>query len=492
MDLKGRTVLPGFIDAHQHLSIFSQVPLQLNLSVLQVQSVEKLLEIVQSEAKRLPRGEWIRGVLYDDTKMFGDRALIKEDLDSVAPYHPVIIIHVSYNWSIVNSEALRRGGIDEMTPDQKGRKIGRDSVTGRLTGQLFGTAFHSEAMSGGQAIVPPFEKGIRNRALIDAARIMNSVGITSTTDASCPPSYVTSYHALAVDRLLPLRINMLISYFWLEELEKLGLVGRWGSEWVRCTGIKLIIDGAIAGRTAALRGGYSQNPLDHGVLVFEDPEELNKLVGRIHRIGYQACMHANGDLAIEMALDAIERAQMEYPRSDSRHRIEHCTIINDRILNRMRSLRVMALPFGSYLWQHGEKLVPYFGRKRAEIMFAHKSFLDAGIRVAGSSDAPAGLHPPLLGVQCMVTRKTPSGEVIGANERISIEEALKMYTVYAAYASFEEKIKGSLAPGRLADMVVLSQDPCMVDPEEIGRIGIVMTILGGRVVYEQNKTASQK
>ena len=213
LDLEGRTVLPGFIDAHQHLSIFSQIPLQLNLSALQIKNVGKLLEAVQSEAKRLPRGEWIRGVLYDDTKMLGDRALTKEDLDRVVPYHPVIIIHVSYNWSIVNSEALRRGGISETTRDQKGRKIGRDSITGRLTGQLFGTAFHSEAMSGGRAIVPPFEKGIRERALIDAARTMNAAGITSVTDASCAPSYVTSYQGLAVDRLLPLRINMLISYF---------------------------------------------------------------------------------------------------------------------------------------------------------------------------------------------------------------------------------------------------------------------------------------
>jgi hypothetical protein len=160
-------------------------------------------------------------------------------------------------------------------------------------------------------------------------------------------------------------------------------------------------------------------------------------------------------------------------------------MVNESILRRMRALGVLATPFGSYLWQHGDKLVKYYGQDRAETMFGHRSFLEAGVRVAGASDHPAGLHPPLLGVQSMVTRKTSSGKVIGPHQKISIEEAFKMYTAYAAYASFEEHIKGSLTVGRLADIVVLNRDPWTIAPEDIGQIGVDMTILGGQVVYKK-------
>jgi len=488
LDLGGRTVLPGFIDAHEHLAAFSQNLLMLDLSPSRINSTNKLLELVRSVTRHLPTGEWIRGANYDDTKMLDGRILTRDDLDSVAPSHPVIVIHVSSNIGIVNSEALRRGGLDEKTPDPKGGKLGRDSRTGKLTGQLYSNALFSfafESMNREGPVVPPFERNIRKKTLIDGAKILNTAGVTSVTDAWGSPNYFTTYHDVMADKSLTVRVNMLLFYLWLPELEILGLIGNWGNEWVRCTGIKLVIDGAIAGRTAALRDGYSHNSDDHGILVFEDPEELNGLVTRIHRLGYQACIHANGDLAIEMALDAIQKAQLEYPRSDPRHRIEHCTIINDNILRRMYELGVIAIPFGSYLWQHGEKIVPYYGQKRAEMMFGHKSFLDAGVRVAGASDHPAGLYPPMLGVQCMITRRTASGDVIGAHQKISIEEAFKMYTVYAAYASFEENIKGSLTVNKLADMVVLAQDPWFVNPETIGEVDVDMTMVGGRIVYSR-------
>jgi len=488
LDIGGRTVLPGFIDAHEHLSDFAQIPLQLDFSSPQPKSIEELLERVRSEAERLPAGEWIRGVLYDDTKISNGRTLTREDLDGAAPNHPVVVIHVSFHWGVVNSEALRRGEIDEYTPDPKGGKFVRDTKNGRLTGQVVETAlyrFGLEGLTREPMIVPPFDRNVREKALLDAAKILNAAGITGVNDAVVSPSYVTSYLDLGAVYSLSLRVNMLIPHIFLPEVEKLGLVGNWGNEWVRCTGLKIIIDGSIAGRTAALRDGYSHDPDDHGVLLFENRDELNDLVNRIHRMGYQACLHANGDLAIEMALDAIQNAQLKYPRDDPRHRIEHCTIINESILRSMRNLKVIALPFGSYLWQHGDKFMKYYGQKRSEIMFGHKSFLEAGVKVAGSSDHPAGLHPPLLGVQCMVTRKTPSGRVFGPSQKISIDEAFKMYTVYAAYASFEEHIKGSLTVGRLADMVVLNRDPWSVDPEDIGQIGVDMAILGGNIVYRK-------
>jgi len=488
MDMGGRTVVPGFIDAHEHLSNVAEIPLQLDLSSPPPKSIRELLERIKSEAEHLPPGQWIRGIRYDDTLIGEGRPLSKEDLDAAAPNHPVVVTHVSFHWGVVNSEALRRGEIDESTPDPKGGKLGREAKTGRLTGQVLEAGlyrFGLEGLTREPMIVPPFGRDVRKKALLDAAGMLNAAGLTGVHDAVVSPSYVTSYLDLGTKHLLPMRVNMLIPYIFLPEVESLGLLGNWGNEWVRCTGLKIIVDGAIAGRTAALREGYSHDPDDHGILLFDHQDELNDLVKRIHSMGYQVCLHANGDIAIEMALDAIQKAQSEYPRVDPRHRIEHCTIVNESILRRMRDLEVMALPFGSYLWQHGDKLVKYYGKERAEAMFSHKSFLDAGVRVAGSSDHPAGLYPPLLGVQSMVTRKTPSGDLIGPGQRISIDEAFKMYTVCAAYASFEENIKGSLTVGRLADLVVLDRDPWTIRPDDIGQIGVDMTILGGKVVYRR-------
>ena len=487
LDLQGRTVLPGFIDAHEHLSWFAEEPLKLNLASERIKSLADLLAAVRSEATRRRPGEWIQGVLYDDTKMIEGRPLTRDDLDAAAPAHPVIVVHVSGHWAVVNSTALKAGGLNDHSPDPKGGALGRDPATGRLDGRLiemamFNFAFESLAVQ--PLVVPPFPRDVRRQAIKQAARTLNAAGLCGVGDALTAPSYVTSYHDLWAAGELTLRVNMIIPYLFLPRLEQTGLLGPWGNDWVRCGGIKIIIDGAIAGRTAALKNGYAHDPQDHGVLLISEQAELDEIVGRIHRAGYQACVHANGDLAIEMALKAIERAQAEAPRPDPRHRIEHCTMIDDALLAWMARLGVMALPFGSYLWQHGEKLLRFYGARAAR-MFAHRSFLKAGVRVAGSSDHPAGLYPPLLGVQSMVTRRTASGEVIGPEEKISLEEAFRMYTLYAAYAAGEEKLKGRLAAGRLADLVVLEQDPWETPADQISRIAIHMTIVGGRIVYQR-------
>jgi len=486
LNLEGRTVLPGFIDAHEHLSLFAEESLKLNCSPQRVASLTELVGLVKSEVSRIAPGEWIRGVLYDDTKMSESRLLTRNDLDAVAPNNPVIIVHVSSHWAVVNSAALRLGGLNDNSPNPKGGVLGREPGSGRLDGRLVEMAlfnFAFEGMAVQPTIVPPFSREIRRAALRRATHILNAAGICGVGDALTAPSYITSYRDLAANMELSLRVNMMVPYIFLPRLEDIGLLGPWGNEWVRCGGIKVIIDGAIAGRTAALKEGYADDPNNKGVLLIEDQESLNAIVERIHCAGYQACVHANGDLAIEMALNAVEKAQIAQPRKDPRHRIEHCTMVDDELLSRMARLGVMALPFGSYLYQHGEKLKRFYG-DRAARMFAHNSFLKAGVKVAGSSDHPAGLYPPLLGVQSMVTRQTVSGDIIGPGEKISLEEAFRMYTVYAAYASGEEQIKGRLLPGMLADMVVLEKDPWESPPEEISTIGVHQTIVGGQTVLD--------
>ncbi len=486
LDLAGKTVLPGFIDAHEHLSWFAESDLKLDLSANRVNSLTQIQDLISEQTRLSKEGEWIRGFGYDDTKIVEGRCLTRNDLDWVAPNTPVIVIHISGHWAVVNSRALELGNLNRNSKDPEGGSLGRDPETGRLNGILLEMAmfnFAEPSLAVTETVVPPFPRDVFMKALQKATAVLNAAGITGVGDALCTPHHLSAYLEQAARGLLTLRINTIVPHTFLSHFEKGGLYGGWGNEWVRAAGIKIILDGAISGRTAAMKNGYEDNADDHGLLLIEDQFMLDNLVQRIHDMGYQACIHANGDLAIEMALKAIERAMKLTNRPDPRHRIEHCTMIDDRLLERMAKLGVMALPFSSYIWQHAEKLRPFYG-DRADRMFAHKSFLDAGIIPAAGSDHPVGLHSALLGVQCMVTRKTPGGEVIGEGERLSLNEAFKVYTTYAAHASREEKIKGSLTPGRLADMVVLAEDPWESDPDEIGRINVEMTIVNGQIVYD--------
>ena len=199
----------------------------------------------------------------------------------------------------------------------------------------------------------------------------------------------------------------------------------------------------------------------------------------------QVCVHVNGDRVIGMALDGFEKALEDFPRKDHRHRLEHCTVVNPEILRRIKKLKMLVTPFGSYIHHHGEKMIPYYGAKRVEMMFAHRSFLDSGIAVSGASDSPCGPYQPLLAIQSCVTRKSAAGETLGSRQKIGVEEAIRLYTMASAYASFEEDIKGSITPGKLADLVVLAEDPRWVSPEEIKDIPVEMTIVGGKIEHRR-------
>ena len=243
----------------------------------------------------------------------------------------------------------------------------------------------------------------------------------------------------------------------------------------------MVADGAIAARTAYLRKPYIDS-CDCGILAMS-PQEIEEWVLQVHRAGFQVCVHANGDATIDMVLNAYEKAQSEFPRNDPRHRIEHCTVVDRDLINRIARLGSVATPFCTYVYYHGEKL-RFYGEDRVSEMFAQRSFLDAGVIATGATDYPPGPFEPLLGIQSCVTRMDSSGKVWGANQRISVEEALRIYTLHGAYASFEENIKGSIEAGKLADLVVLGSDPTAIDPHGIKDIPIVRTVIGGRTVFE--------
>ncbi len=485
--LRGKTVTPGFIDSHQHLSQYGTDLLQMDCSPRRCKTIAQIQQAVLKETKRRPEGEWIRGVGYDDTKTQDQRILSRRDLDEVAPGHPVFIHHVSGHWAVVNSRALEIGGVREETPNPPGGAYGRDPGTGRLNGILYEQAefaYVFEGTNGQPPIMPALSLKERMKGIRLASDRYLSSGITGVHDALVSAQTLETYQESFKSGELKLRVYMLISVEYLPHLRALSLRTGFGNEWLKIGGIKILADGAIAGRTAYLSEPYVGSQ-ERGILAVESEEVLHELIRKGHEAGFQVCVHANGDRVIEMALNGFEEALSQLPRKDHRHRLEHCTVVTPEILKRIRKLKLLVTPFGSYIHHHGEKMIPYYGARRVEMMFAHRSFLDYGIGVSGASDNPCGPYEPLLAIQSCVTRKSAAGEVLAAKQRITVEEAIGLYTMASAYASFEENVKGSITPGKLADLVVFGEDPRRVDPDEIKDIPVEMTIVGGEVKYRQ-------
>jgi predicted amidohydrolase YtcJ len=483
--LRGRTVTPGFIDSHQHLSQYGTELLQIDCSPKRCKTIVEIQKAVLQDAKRRPTGEWIRGVGYDDTKTQAGKVLTRWELDEVAPDHPVLIQQIGGHWGVVNSKALEVGGIREDSPDPKGGAYGRDPATRRLNGILYEQAefaFVFEGTTGQPPIIPPYSLKDRIKGMRLAGNRYLASGITSVHDALVSAQTLETYQEALRTGDLKLRVYMLITIEYLPQLRALNLRTGFGNEWLKIGGVKILADGAIAGRTAYLSEPYIGSE-DRGILAVESEQVLHDLIRQGHDAGFQVCVHANGDRVIEMTLDGFEKAMNKLPRKDSRHRLEHCTVVNPEILKRIKKLKLLVTPFGSYIYHHGEKMIPYYGTKRVEMMFAHRSFLDYGIAVSGASDSPCGPYEPLLAIQSCVTRRSSAGESLGSGQRITVEEALSLYTMASAYASFEENIKGSITPGKLADMVVLGEDPRKVDPDEIKAIPVEMTLVGGEIMH---------
>jgi len=277
-----------------------------------------------------------------------------------------------------------------------------------------------------------------------------------------------------------MRMDMMIDLF--PELVKTGIYRGLGDDWVRLCGLKFFFDGAISARTAAVTEPYLNKPNFYGVLATTEEIARETILSAYAR-GYRISAHANGDRAIGMYLDIMEEAQSKYPREDPRNRDIHCTVVSPELVARIKDLGILPTIFGPYVYYHGDKLIPAFGEKRLEWMFAARSFLDAGVKVAAHSDHPCAPFPPLMAIHGLVNRTTKAGRPIGRSQKISVMEALRLYTSTAAYHAFDEDTLGSLEPGKLADMVVLGEDILTVPTEQIIDIPIEMTLVGGEVVY---------
>src|SRR6266853_1653615 len=476
MDLGGKTVLPGFIDAHSHPAMAGVM--HLRMVDCDLRSISAIQAALHGRATKTPDGEWVLGFKYDDTKTEDGRPLSIADLDSAVPDHPVHIEHRGGHTVYANSLVFRRAGIDEKTPDPPGGKIDHDPATGKLSGRVA-----ESAQAFFERVLPyDFTRDDQREGVKLISKMLAKTGITSATEAQGTPVDLQAYQDARDAGELLYRAYCFINYRHIDSMIAAGVRTGLGDEWVRVGAMKLVCDGSISERTARLSTPYEGRPNDYGILVMTE-EELYEYGRKAHLAGWQIGTHANGDVGIDTTLRVYERLQKETPRRDARYRLEHCTVVNDGLVARIAALGAIPTPFSTYVYYHGEKM-KYYGPERLNHMFALRSFLDAGIRATQASDYPPGEFVPMMALQSEVTRTDAKGNIWGPKQKISVEEAIQVGTIHGAYASFEENLKGSLEAGKLADLVVLGRDPMKEESSTLVTIPVERTLAGGRWTFE--------
>lgn len=486
VDAGGATIVPGFIDAHIHAA---GEPLLYDVLVgnpfeVEFVSIASIQAKLRERAEKTQPGYWVNGIFYDDTKVTDKRPLNRQDLDKVSTECPISVRHRGGHTAWYNSKAFELAGVTRDTPNPPGGEFFRDK-NGDLTGRVAERANMAFAKVGKREEFSAAQAAERGRA--GAAHFSKELvryGVTSVqTNTRTLPDLAALQEILANGDLRH-RVTFEVSGDLLDAMIANGIKSGFGNEWLKLGATsEHTVDGSFSERTMAINAGYpGTNPKYYGIIT-EEQDVLNAWVERVHRAGIRLNCHANGDKAIESTLTAYERALKLFPVRDSRPKITHCTMVNDDILRRIKALGVVPAPFTTYAYYNTDKF-HFYGKDIMEKSMAFRSFIDAGITAAAGSDYGPGPFAPLMGLQGMVTRKGWNGEVWGASQRVTVQEALKISTLNGAYASHDDAIKGSISAGKLADFVVLSKDPYTVDPNEIMNIKIVRTVVGGKTVYE--------
>ncbi|MBN6034803.1 amidohydrolase [Amycolatopsis sp. 195334CR] len=484
VDLGGGFVVPGFHDAHNHMAWFGMGLDDVPLGACR--SVAEVYDAVAARARELPPGSWIIGSGYDQNKLDGGHPT-RHGLDRAAPEHLVRLKHTSGHMTVVNSRVL-----DQL--DLARVPVGGDVVTdeeGSPTGLLREQA---QLLLRPLTYPTPLETVVRG--LGRASERYLAEGITSVQEAGVggglvgeTPAEVAAYQ-LARDRgLLGVRATVMVASSVLHDLADvgfgidLGIRSGLGDEWLRIGPMKLFADGSLIGRTAAMHDDFANDPGNRGY--FQVPEdELAETILRAHRAGWQIATHAIGDRAVTTVLDAYEAALAAHPRADHRHRIEHCGVLRPQEVAKLAGLGLIPSPQGRFVNEIGDGMRAALGPEREGWCYRLRSVLDAGCVLPASSDRPVVDGAPLLGLNDMVQRRTAGGHELGPEERLTPEQALRAYTHGSAYAAFREHDLGTLSPGKLADFVVLSEDPLAA--ESLPEARVLATAVAGEIVYEED------
>jgi predicted amidohydrolase YtcJ len=473
VDLERRRVLPGFIDAHAHP--WESGLNQLKKVACDKPTIEQILSALRARAAETPAGQWVQGYLYDDGKT--PRPLTRADLDAAVPDHPAIVTHRGGHTAYVNSLALAQAGATATTPDPPGGRFDHDA-DGQLSGRVADKAM--EAVFG--KIPSQLTRDDHRRAVALISKMYASYGVTSVGDALTSPDGVQGYQDAREAGELLYRAYCNIDVAYLDRYIAAGLHTGFGDSMVRIGGIKQFADGSISERTAWLAEPYIGIPNYFGV-ESGTRESLYENSRKAWLAGFQLATHANGERAIDRMLGIYEQLTREAPRRDPRFRLEHCTVVTPQLVARMKAVGAIPIPFAGYVNFHGD-VMHFYGDERLKRMFAYRSFIDAGLRPPTASDYTASPPSPMLWLYSMTTRRDPTGHVWGETQRVTLPEAVRAATVDGAYASFEEHDKGTIEPGKLADLVVLTADPFSLPAEQWMDIKVQRTMLGGRWVYE--------
>jgi predicted amidohydrolase YtcJ len=483
IDAAQMTIVPGFIDCHNHASgeVLLYEVLVGNPFEVEFVTIASVVDKLRRKASETPAGTWVEGYFFDDTKVKDKRELNAHDLDRVSTDHPVAVHHRGGHTSFYNNKALQLAGITRSSPDPPGGTFDRDAK-GDLSGRVTDRALGVFDNVGDRKIYTAEERSKRSReALAHISKQFVRYGLTSVHHEG---GDLLALQEIRARGDLKHRVSFETSGSTLEAMIANGIETGFGDEWLRFGATsEHTADGSFSERTMALSIPYPGiQPAYQGNLT-QSQDDLNAWAERVHRAGIQLNCHANGDVAIDRVLTAYERAQRLFPARDPRPKITHCTLINEDLLRRIKALGVVPTPFTSYAYYNSDKF-HFYGQELMRRCMAFRSFLDAGIAVAAGSDFSPGPFSPLMGIQGMVTRTGWNGETWGANQRVAVDEAIRINTLNGAYASHEEALKGSISAGKLADYVVLAEDPHSVDQAKIKDIKIVQTVTGGDTVYQ--------
>ena len=480
MDLKGSTLLPGFIDTHLHpiLMIF----FDLNTDLHGIDSIADLQDRLRNAAQTTPTDRWIVGVRFDEQDMATPRLPTRHDLDAASPDRPAIVFKHDGHMVIANTKAIEAAHISAATDDPPGGRIDRES-DGFPAGPFRETA-SSLAL---QALpAPPMEDLIKGAASVFnglASRGITSAGAVLQAGEEGPAGSAGAWDIPAVMLLLdhvPINLYSLLIAGELEQLQTALQTPLHSSEpgGHRIGGIKLFADGTFGSHTAFLSEPFADQPDKTGWLTMDEPEMYRRMAFA-HCAGLQVAVHAIGDAAIRSCLNLFDRLVQQHPRADCRHRLEHASLVDASILHDIRRLGVVVSTQPQFIHSEKHWLHARLGNRRAQWTYPFRAFVDAGVVVAGASDAPIESTDVLHAIQCCVTR-----EGFEIQQAITAKQAVRMFTQNAAYAQFEESVKGSLSQGKRADLVVLCSNPLACAPEKIAEIHVERTVCGGRVIYE--------
>jgi predicted amidohydrolase YtcJ len=488
IDLDRRTILPGFIDPHNHLAFTGAELASVDVRYPGVASIADLVARIAEVAERTPDGSWIRAVGVNPEQFADGRLPTRWDLDQATRVHPVLVQHMSGHHALANSMALELRGVDDNVQDPPGGRLVRDD-RGRVTGYCLDAA---------QALVVPIDvdighhgPGFHDDAPLDeivgdidrASRAYLAAGVTSIVDAQVTRRELDAYRAARERGLLGVRVTAMPISSQLDDYLAIGMAGPFGDDRLAIGPMKFYSDGALTGGTAAFSTPYGPHGEFTGSLYWPSEDDFRDAISRAHAAGWQIGVHAQGDRAIDRVLDAYEAALDAHPRDDHRHRIEHCGGPRPDQLERMARLGVWAVGQPRYFWDAGDAWLASLDAARVHRLQPYREMTEAGVRFTLSSDAPVASYRPLDTLASAVTRATVGGAVIG-DQALSVDEALRACTHDAAASYFADDRLGTLEVGKLADVIVLDGDPFTTAAARLGDIAVELTLLGGEIVYE--------